>query len=47
MIGGIKPATYDSRELILIRLDEVIDFLHKKALQGRVKNLENEKVRIQ
>lgn len=44
---GIKQAPIESRERLLAKLDEVIDFLHKKAIQGRIKNPENEKVRIQ
>lgn len=38
---------YDSRENVLSRLDEVINILHTKATTGRIKNPENEKVRIQ
>jgi len=38
---------YDSRENVLSRLDEVIKILHTKATSGRVKNPNNEKVRIQ
>ena len=43
----IQPEPYDSRELVLIKLDEVIEFLHYKALKGRIVKPENEKVRIQ
>ena len=43
----INPVSYDSREMLLIKLDEVIDFLHHKALNGRIVKPENEKVRIQ
>lgn len=43
----IKPGSYDGRELVLIKLDEVIDFLHHKALKGRIVKPDNEKVRIQ
>ncbi len=43
----IKHTPYDSREMLLIKLDEVIDFLHHKALKGRIVKPENEKVRIQ
>ena len=42
----IQPVSYDSRELVLIKL-EVINFLHHKALKGRIVKPENEKVRIQ
>lgn len=38
---------YDSRENILSRLDEVIKIIHNKAVKGRVKNPETEKIRIQ
>ena len=43
----IQPVSYDSRELVLVKLDEVINFLHHKALKGRIVKPENEKVRIQ
>lgn len=43
----IKPGSIDSRELVLVKLDEVINFLHHKALNGRIVKPENEKVRIQ
>jgi hypothetical protein len=43
----INPTSYDSREMLLVKLDEVIDFLHHKALKGRIVKPENEKVRIQ
>jgi len=43
----INPSSYDSREMLLVKLDEVIDFLHHKALKGRIVKPENEKVRIQ
>ncbi len=43
----IMSETYDSREIVLIKLDKTIEFLHHKALEGRVKNPENDKVRIQ
>lgn len=43
----IDPSSYDSRETLLVKLDEVIDFLHHKALKGRIVKPENEKVRIQ
>lgn len=40
-------SSYESREIVLSKLDRVIEFLHHKALEGRVKNPENDKVRIQ
>jgi hypothetical protein len=43
----INPSSYDSREMLLVKLDEVIDFLHHKAIKGRIVKPENEKVRIQ
>jgi hypothetical protein len=43
----ITNIKYDSRETLLNHLDEVIEYLHQKALKGRVVKPENEKVRIQ
>lgn len=43
----INPSSYDSREMLLVKLDEVIEYLHHKALKGRIVKPENEKVRIQ
>lgn len=43
----INPRSYDSREMLLVKLDEVIEYLHHKALKGRIVKPENEKVRIQ
>ncbi len=37
---------YDNRESILIKLDEVIEFLHKRALTGRITKPETDKIRI-
>lgn len=45
--GDLSSGFYDDRENILSRLDEVIKLLHKKALKGRVKNPDNDKIRIQ
>lgn len=38
---------YDDRELVLIKLNEAIDYLHKKGIKGKYQNKENEKLRIQ
>lgn len=38
---------YDSRESILSNLDNVIEILYKKTTKGRIKNPDNDKVRIQ
>ena len=35
-INDLKVMSYDYRESILIKLDEVIEFLHKRALTGRI-----------
>ena len=43
----MNEISYKSRELVLYKLDEVINFLHSKALEGRVRKPENDKVRIQ
>lgn len=37
----------NSRELILSKLEDAIEYLHKKSLKGHIQNKENEKVRIQ
>lgn len=38
---------YDDRDLILSKLNDAIINLHYKAITGRIKNPDNEKVRIQ
>ena len=38
---------YDDRDLILSNLNEAIDYIHNKAMKGRITNEKNEKVRIQ
>lgn len=43
----IMSPPFDSRELLLNKLDEAIEYLHNKALKGRITRPENEKVRIQ
>lgn len=45
--NDLNPDFYDDRENILSRLDEVIKLIHKKAVNGRIKNPENDKIRIQ
>ena len=45
-INDLKVMSYDNRESILIKLDEVIDFLHKRALTGRITKPETDKIRI-
>ena len=45
--NNLPDGSYDSREDVLSRLDEVIQILHTKATSGRIKNPENEKVKIQ
>lgn len=37
---------FDDRDLILHKLNDAIDYLHNKALKGRVTDAKNEKVRI-
>jgi hypothetical protein len=37
---------YDDRDLILSKLNDAIEYLHNKALKGRVMDAQNEKVRI-
>lgn len=37
---------YDDRDLILSKLNDAIEYLHNKALTGRVIDAKNEKVRI-
>lgn len=37
---------YDDRDLILSKLNDAIEYLHNKALKGRVLDAKNEKVRI-
>lgn len=37
---------FDERELILRKLNDAIDYLHHKAMKGRVTDAKNEKVRI-
>lgn len=44
---SLPDGIHDSRENVLSRLDEVIKILHTKAISGRIKNPENEKVKIQ
>ena len=45
-INDLKVMSYDNRESILIKLDEVIEFLHKRALTGRITKPETDKIRI-
>lgn len=45
--NDLNSGFYDDRENILSRLDEAIKLLHKKAVNGRVKNPDNDKIRIQ
>lgn len=45
-----NPAPFEDnmdREEVLDRLEDVLDEAHRKAINGRVRNAENEKVRIQ
>lgn len=44
---NLSPGFYDNRENILSYLDEVIKLLHNKAVKGRVKNPDSDKIRIQ
>lgn len=44
--GEMSLSFYDDRDLILSKLNEAIDYLHKKALTGRINDAKNEKVRI-
>lgn len=44
---SLEIRSYDGRESILTNLHEAIETLHHKAINGRVTNPENEKVRIQ
>jgi hypothetical protein len=44
---GTPISAYDDRNLILSKLNDAINQLHEKAINGRIKNPENEKVRIQ
>lgn len=37
---------YDDRDLVLSKLNDAIEYLHNKALKGRVHDAANEKVRI-
>lgn len=37
---------FDDRDLVLSKLSEAIDHLHKKAISGRIYDTKNEKVRI-
>lgn len=37
---------FDDRDLILHKLNDAIDYLHHKAMKGRVTDAKNEKVRI-
>jgi len=37
---------FDDRDIILSKLNEAIDYLHKKSMNGRITNDKNEKVRI-
>lgn len=37
---------YDDRDLVLSKLNAAIEYLHNKALNGRVHDATNEKVRI-
>ncbi len=43
--GGSFPE-YDDRNIILHRLNDAIDYIHHKAMKGRITNEKNEKVRI-
>jgi hypothetical protein len=43
----ISLKKYDTREGLLYRLDEVIQYLYEKAMKGRIREAENEKVRVQ
>ena len=45
-INDLKVMSYDNRESILIKLDEVIDFLYNKSLNGRITKPESDKVKI-
>ena len=45
-INDLKVMPYDNRESFLIKLDEVIKFLHKRALTGRITKPETDKIRI-
>jgi hypothetical protein len=44
--NDLKVMSYDNRQSILIKLDEVIEFLHKKSLHGRITKPETDKIRI-
>ena len=37
----------NSRELILSKLEDAIEYIHKKSIKGHIQDKENEKVRIQ
>lgn len=37
---------YDDREIVLHKLNDAIDYIHNKAIKGRITNEKNEKVRI-
>jgi len=43
----IPVKLYDDRELILSKLNEAIDYLHHKSLNGKIRTENKEKVRIQ
>jgi hypothetical protein len=45
-MNDLNIKLYDNRESILIKLDEVIDFLYNKSLNGRITKPESDKVKI-
>lgn len=51
LTGNISDNKIDfrknSREMVLSKLEEAIEFLHKKSLKGKIHNEKTEKVRIQ
>ncbi len=42
---GGTLSEYDDRDLVLLKLNDSIDYLHNKAIKGRIKNAKNETVR--
>lgn len=46
MNGDGQLPEYDDRDIILHKLNDAIDYIHNKAMNGRILNEKNEKVRI-
>ena len=47
MDENVPIKIYDDRELILSKLNETINYLHNKAINGKIRDENKEKVKIQ